>query len=199
MAHRLNPTGLKTKKVLIVDDHPLIREGLALRISSQPDLEVCGEATSADEALQQVKATQPDLAIIDIQLVESSGIELIKELQTRFPRVKTLVVSAYDDSLYAERALRAGALGYINKRHCQQQIIEAVRAVLDGRRYVSDEMTQRLFSMAVTGGDPTQADPMQRLSDRELTPTHGPLQTLAAPGANYSRWVMNQSFRNLRE
>jgi len=168
MANSLNPSRLGTKKVLIVDDHPLVREGLALRVSSQPDLEVCGEAASADEALNQVEATSPDLAIIDIQLVESSGIDLIKEVKARFPRVKVLVVSAYDDSLYAERALRAGALGYINKRQCQEKIIEAVRTVLDGRRYASDEITQRLFSLAVTGGAHTLADPIQRLSDREL-------------------------------
>lgn len=161
-------TKQKTSKVLIVDDHPLIREGLSLRVSSQPDLEVCGEAASAAEALQQVQTNRPDLAIIDIQLVDSSGIDLIKEIAARFPKVKMLVVSAYDDSLYAERALRAGALGYVNKRHCQEKMIEAVRAVLDGRRYVSDEMTQRLFSLAVTGNDPSLADPVQRLSDREL-------------------------------
>ena len=168
MANSLNPSRLGTKKVLIVDDHPLVREGLALRVSSQPDLDVCGEAASADEALSQLEASSPDLAIVDIQLVGSSGIDLIKEIKARFPSVKMLVVSAYEDSLYAERALRAGALGYINKRQCQERIIEAIRTVLEGRRYVSDEMTQRLFSLAVTGGDHTLADPIQRLSDREL-------------------------------
>lgn len=168
MAHGAKLTGPKIKKVLIVDDHPLIREGLALRVSSQPDLEVCGEAASSNEALEQVKSTNPDLAIVDIQLVESSGIELIKEIKARFPSVKMLVVSAFDDSLYAERALRAGALGYLNKRLCQKSILEAVRVVLDGRRYVSEEMTQRLFSLAVSGGELSLADPIQGLSDREL-------------------------------
>jgi len=168
MANSLNPSRLGTKKVLIVDDHPLVREGLALRVSSQPDLDLCGEAARADEALSQLEASSPDLAIVDIQLVGSSGIDLIKEIKARFPSVKMLVVSAYEDSLYAERALRAGALGYINKRQCQERIIEAIRTVLEGRRYVSDEMTQRLFSLAVTGGDHTLADPIQRLSDREL-------------------------------
>jgi DNA-binding NarL/FixJ family response regulator len=166
MAHAA--IGVKIKKVLIVDDHPLIREGLALRVSSQPDLEVCGEAASANEALERVKATKPDLAIIDIQLVESSGIELIKEIKAHFPIVKMLVISAFDDSLYAERALRAGALGYLNKRLCQKNILEAVRAVLDGRRYVSEEMTQRLVNLAVSRDDPTVSDPVQSLSDREL-------------------------------
>jgi DNA-binding NarL/FixJ family response regulator len=121
MGHAAKMTGPQIKKVLIVDDHPLIREGLALRVSSQPDLEVCGEAASAEEALEQVNTTNPDLAIIDIRLVESSGIELIKEIKARFPSVKMLVLSAYDDSLYAERALRAGALGYLNKRLCQKK------------------------------------------------------------------------------
>jgi DNA-binding NarL/FixJ family response regulator len=158
----------RVQKVLLVDDHPLVREGLSLRVSGQPDLEICGEAASADEALAIVKAQSPDLAIIDIQLVNSSGIELVKEIAARFPRVKMLVVSAYDDSLYAERALRAGALGYINKRHCQEKILEAIRAVLAGRRYVSDDITQRLVNLAVGGGDPTLADPVQQLSDREL-------------------------------
>lgn len=155
-------------RILVVDDHPLVREGLAARISPQPDLEICGEAASVEAALIQVKATSPDLCIIDIQLFESHGIDLIKELHTRFPRIKMLVVSAFDESLYAERALRAGAHGYINKRELQDNILDALRTVIKGQRYLSPKMTQQLVGQLVGNKDSIDVDPIQRLSDREL-------------------------------
>jgi DNA-binding NarL/FixJ family response regulator len=153
---------------LIVDDHPLMREGLALRISSQAGWQVCGESDSADDALAQVKATSPDLVIVDLALNKSHGLELIKELKRRFPLVKVLVVSAYEESLYAERALRAGALGYVNKRECQDKILQAIRDVLAGRRAVSETMTQHLLRQAVGDRDTGEGDAVERLSDREL-------------------------------
>jgi DNA-binding NarL/FixJ family response regulator len=106
--------------------------------------------------------------IVDIALADSNGIELIKDVKARFPKVKMLVVSAYDESLYAERALRAGAHGYINKCELQENVVEALRTVLDGQRYLSQKMTQRLVGQAVGSKDSTQDDPMRRLSDREL-------------------------------
>jgi DNA-binding NarL/FixJ family response regulator len=155
-------------QILIVDDHPLIREGLATRIAFQPDMQVCGEATCVADALLKVKEINPDLVVVDIQLTESHGIDLIKEIKSRFPAVKMLVVSAFDESLYAEIALRAGAQGYINKRELQDNIIDALRAVLEGRRYVSPKMTQRLLGQAIDGVDAAATDPIARLSDREL-------------------------------
>ena len=168
MTKRTMLTSKKTARILVVDDHPLIREGLAARIAPQPDMEICGEAGNANEALEQVQATRPDLVIIDIQLTESHGIELIKEIQRRYPRLKMLVVSAYDESLYAERALRAGADGYINKRELQDNILDALRTVIVGQRYLSPKMTQRLVGLATAGRDVTDGDPLHRLSNREL-------------------------------
>ena len=159
--------GLRAK-LLIVDDHPLIREGLTARITSQPDLEVCGEATSVDEALGLMTRTIPDLVIVDMALAESHGLDLIKEIHDRFPDTKMLVVSAYDESLYAERALRAGAHGYINKCELQDGILKAIRTVLDGECYVSPELTQRLVNQAVGVRDSSNADPVAGLSDREM-------------------------------
>lgn len=155
-------------RILVVDDHPLVRAGLAARIADQQDLEICGEAANVTEALAQVKATSPDLAIIDIQLLDSHGIDLIKELHSRFPSTKMLVVSAFDESLYAERALRAGAHGYINKRELQDNIIDALHTVLAGKRYLSPKMTQQLVGQAVGGNEPVGDDPVARLSNREL-------------------------------
>lgn len=155
--------------ILIVDDHPLMREGLAARISSQPDMIVCGEASDVDDALAQFRATAPDLVIVDLNLKTGHGLDLIKEIRSRDEHVKVLVVTAFEESLYAERALRAGAQGYINKQEVQEKIIDAMRTVLAGRRFLSEWMTQHLVAQAVGGKDerPTQ-DPVSRLSDREL-------------------------------
>jgi len=159
----------RTAKVLIVDDHPLVREGLAVRMGTQPDLEVCGEAASADEALRQVEQSVPDLVVVDIRLEGSSGIALIEQIAERFPSVKMLVVSAYEERLYAQRALRAGAHGYINKRECQTKVLDAIRTVLRGHRYVSPAMSDRLIDQAVSRKDDSAGvDLVERLSDREL-------------------------------
>ena len=156
-------------KILIVDDHPMMREGLAARIASQPDMLVCGEACDINDALAQFRATTPNLVIVDLSLKTGHGLDLIKEIRATNDEVKLLVVSAFDESLYAERALRAGAQGYINKQEVQENIIDAIRAVLDGRRYLSDAMKERLVSQAVSGDDEAAGnDPVGRLSDREL-------------------------------
>lgn len=154
-------------KILIVDDHPLVREGLTMRISTQRDLQVCGEATTEDEALSLVKETCPDLVLVDISLKSGHGIDVIKQIKSRHPAVKTLVLSGYQESLYAERALRAGALGYLNKQESKDKVLEAIRAVLSGRHYVSPEFTQRLLGQSLGGGDTTKS-PTERLTDREL-------------------------------
>ena len=158
---------LSPAKILIVDDHSMVREGLRLRISAFPDLEVCGEAVSEDEAMLLVKQTNPHLVIVDISLKGGHGIELIKRIKSSFPSIKMLVSSGFQESLYAERALRAGALGYLNKQDSGEKVIEAIRTVLRGERYVSPEITQRLVSQAL-GTKSESKDPIDLLTDREL-------------------------------
>ena len=162
MTSRLSPA-----KILIVDDHPMVREGMAMRISGQRDLKVCGEAATEDEALALVKETSPDLIIVDISLKSGNGIALVKQVNARYPTVKMLVVSGFQESLYAERALRAGAMGYLNKQESSDRLIDAIRTVLNGERYVSPEITRRLVAQALGTQDPTKT-PIEQLSDREL-------------------------------
>lgn len=158
---------LAPSRILIVDDHPLMRDGLALRISSQSDLEVCGEAATEDEGFELVKQQSPDVAIIDIALKCGNGIELVKRIKSLNPLVKMLVVSAFQESLYAERALRAGAHGYLNKQETNEKVIDAIRTVIKGERYMSADMTQRMVSQALGKRSETQ-DPVELLTDREL-------------------------------
>jgi DNA-binding NarL/FixJ family response regulator len=162
MANVLSPT-----KILIVDDHSMVREGLRLRISAFPDLEVCGEATTEDEAIELVNKTNPCLVIVDISLKSGHGIELIKRIKAISPKIKMLVSSGFQESLYAERALRAGALGYLNKQDSGEKVIDAIRTVLRGEHYVSAAITQRLVSQAL-GNRSESADPIDLLTDREL-------------------------------
>jgi len=162
MAETPRPT-----RVLIVDDHPLVREGLAMRISLQPDLEVCGQAATEDEALALVEETEPDLVLVDVRLEKGDGIALVKQVKSRHPRIKMLVLSGFRESLYAERALRAGALGYLNKEESNEKLLDAIRTVLAGERYVSPRIAQRLLGQAV-GGSREAKTPIERLSDREL-------------------------------
>jgi DNA-binding NarL/FixJ family response regulator len=156
-------------RVLIVDDHPAVREALALRIATRPDLKACGEAADATEALRIAAATDPDVAVIDIALKTSNGIDLIKRLKARNERLRMIVWSMYSEDLYAERALRAGAMGYIGKEHATSKIIEAIRHVLDGKVYLSPTMTEKLLKRTV---GPAGADfgrpAIASLSDREL-------------------------------
>lgn len=154
-------------KILIVDDHPLVREGLALRISLHADLAVCGAAATEDDAVELVKQTNPDVVLVDISLKQGHGIELIKRLRTLDPTIKTLVISGFQESLYAERALRAGALGYLNKQESNEKMIEAIRAVLAGERFLSPEISRRLVAQAL-GASGENKSPIDRLTDREL-------------------------------
>jgi DNA-binding NarL/FixJ family response regulator len=154
-------------KILIVDDHPLVREGLALRISLHSDLKVCGEAETEDEALALVKQTSPDLVLIDISLKSGHGIELIKRVRSLDATINMLVISGFQESLYAERAFRAGALGYLNKQESNEKMIEAIRTVLAGERFLSPEITSRLVEQALGASDVSKT-PIERLTDREL-------------------------------
>lgn len=154
-------------KILIVDDHPSVREGLALRISLHSDLEVCGEADSEDQALALVKQMAPDLVLVDISLKNGHGIELIKRIRSLDPAIKMLVITGFQESLYAERAFRAGALGYLNKQESNEKMIEAIRTVLAGERFLSPKMSRRLISQALGASDVTKS-PVEQLTDREL-------------------------------
>ncbi len=155
-------------KILIVDDHPLMRKGLALSLNAEIDLTVCGQAASAEEALDALEELDPDLAIVDISLPGMGGLELIKHLQALRPEMWTLVVSRHDEALYAERAIRAGARGYVMKLEAGERIVKAVRRVLAGGIYVSEEINERLL-LGLAAGRPKMAEsPLELLSDREL-------------------------------
>jgi DNA-binding NarL/FixJ family response regulator len=156
-------------RVLIVDDHPAVREALAIRIGRQRDLEVCGEAADMGEALRLVAGTQPDVAVVDISLKTGNGLDLIQRIKDRNDRVRVLVWSMHSEALYAERALRAGALGYINKDQATDRIVEAIRRVLAGKVYLSEAMAERLLQRAVGGArDEVTRSPLDVLADREL-------------------------------
>jgi DNA-binding NarL/FixJ family response regulator len=154
-------------KILIVDDHPSVREGLALRISLHADLEVCGEADSEEQAITLVQQMKPDLVLVDISLKSGHGLELIKRIRSMDPTVKMLVISGFQESLYAERACRAGALGYLNKQESSEKMIEAIRTVLAGERFLSPEISRRLISQALGSSD-RKKTPIEQLTDREL-------------------------------
>lgn len=156
-----------TVRIVIIDDHPMVRAGLSLRIQAEKNLIVCGFAESEEEGLQVIKSSQPDLAIVDISLKNSNGIELTKQIKSHFPKVRVLVISGFQESLYAERALRAGAYGYVNKQESEEKIIEAIQTVANGERYVSAALAQRLMMQAVTGDTPDNT-PAEKLTDREL-------------------------------
>jgi DNA-binding NarL/FixJ family response regulator len=159
----------KRARVLIVDDHPAVREALALRIGRQPDLEVSGEAADVSEALRLLAETRPDVAVVDITLKGGDGIDLIKRIRDRNGHVRILVWSMHSESLYAERALRNGALGYINKDQATDQIVEAIRRVLAGKVWLSEAMAERLLQRAVGAGRPAATrSPLDALADREL-------------------------------
>lgn len=154
-------------KILIVDDHPIVREGLAMHIATQHDLEVCGEAEDLPGTMALLGAVRVDVAIIDISLKDSNGLELIRRIRNVNKEVRILIWSMYPESLYAERALRAGAQGYLNKGEATQHVLEAVRSVLQGRVYVSGELANQFMQRAI-GRGVAERSPIETLSDREL-------------------------------
>jgi DNA-binding NarL/FixJ family response regulator len=159
---------VRPARIVIVDDHPLVREGLTALLAGQDDLEVCGEADDVDRALAVIKAQHPDLVVVDISLKGGSGLDLIKQLNARDSEARVLVSSMYDEELYAERALRAGAVGYINKQEMPQKVLEAIRQVLTGKMFLSPTLTERLLHRAVSKPGGEAANPVADLSDREL-------------------------------
>jgi DNA-binding NarL/FixJ family response regulator len=156
----------KKQTVFLVDDHPLVREWLTQLIEREPDLTVCGEAEDAQEAYPAIAAAQPDIAIVDISLKNTHGLELVKNLQTM--DVPTLILSMHDESLYAERVLRAGAMGYITKQEATKKIMVAIRQVLNGEIYVSEKMASRMVNKLVLGQSAQPGFSVDRLTDREL-------------------------------
>jgi len=155
-------------KIVIVDDHPIVRQGLAELINHEDDLVVCGQAEEAPEAMGVIKAIKPDMVIVDILLKETSGMELIKDIKARYPNLAVLALSMHDESLYAERALRAGAKGYIMKAEATEKVIGAIRKILSGDIYLSEPMAAKLIHKLVGGRTEVGASAIDRLSDREL-------------------------------
>lgn len=155
-------------KILLVDDHPLVRDGLVNLIRQQPDLEVCGEAGSEAQALECIAQTRPDVAVVDLSLESGSGIELLKSIKAGHAEVKTLVLSMHDETLYAERALHAGARGYLMKREATTKVIAGIRAVHAGQLFVSEKISALMAEKFVGGQNSVSASPVEQLSDREL-------------------------------
>ncbi|MBN1805203.1 MAG: response regulator transcription factor [Sedimentisphaerales bacterium] len=170
MAQKKQPDNSNEKKadILIVDDHPIVRQGLTELINHEKDLTVCGQAEDANQAMKAVKELTPDLAIVDISLKETSGMELIKDLNTQYPNLPVLALSMHDESLYAERVLRAGARGYLMKAEATEKVIIAIRKILRGEICISDKMASKMMRKLVGGNTEINASPVELLSDREL-------------------------------
>jgi DNA-binding NarL/FixJ family response regulator len=156
------------KRILIVDDHPIVREGLITIINHEKDFEVCGEADEAREALKAISELEPDVVLVDITLKDSDGIELTKNLKSRYPTLPVIVLSIHDEFTYAERALRAGAQAYLMKEVVSQNIVAAIRTVLSGEIYVSNTMGKKMLRKLAAGKADVIGDPVDSLSDREL-------------------------------
>jgi DNA-binding NarL/FixJ family response regulator len=155
-------------RILLVDDHPIVRQGLAEMIDQQRDLQVCGTADDVHKALEVLEKVKPDLVIADISLKGSNGIELLKNIKVRFPRTLVLVLSMHDESLYAVRALRAGAAGYIMKQEATEKVLTAIHQVLSGEIYLSERMEKKMMHQLVGGRTARTGSPIEDLSDREL-------------------------------
>ena len=155
-------------RILLVEDHPVTREGFAQLINYQTDLEVCGQTGSASRAMTSAETLHPDLVIVDISLADSNGLELIKNLKSRFPKLPTLVLSTHDEALYAERAVRAGASGYVMKQAPTSAVMAAIREVLKGGLYLSESIRSQLVRQQVHGTPAAPSSGISALSDRQL-------------------------------
>jgi DNA-binding NarL/FixJ family response regulator len=162
------PTSITKRRIFLVDDHPIVRQGLALLIDHELDLEVAGQAEDAAGALRGIRSVKPDLVLLDVSLKDGDGIELLKDLKAQDPSLPVLMLSMHDESLYAERALRAGARGYVMKQEAPAILLAAIRKVLDGEIYISGRMGATLLRRMVGGKRSESIMPMDRLTDREL-------------------------------
>src|SRR6476661_8563390 len=158
----------ETKRIVIVDDHPLFRKGLQELIQSDNSFAVCGEASNASEAMEVIRQVNPELAIVDLSLPGANGIELIKNIRAEFPKLPVLVLSMHDESLYAVRALRAGADGYVMKHEAMANVIQAIREIFNGHPYLSPAMAAQVITKFAHRQAEGEADAVERLSDREL-------------------------------
>lgn len=157
-----------TCSILLVEDHPVMRDGMVAQISNEPDLAICGEAEEANEALRLVQQLHPDLVIVDISLKSGHGIDLVRRIHESDPRQRMLVNSMYDETVYAERALQAGAMGYLSKQSARGTLVPAIRTLLSGRTYLSPEMTERILKSRIGGKVEVGKSPIESLSNREL-------------------------------
>jgi DNA-binding NarL/FixJ family response regulator len=158
----------RRNKIFLIDDHPIVRQGLTLLINREVDLEVCGEAASASAAISALAPCQPDLIILDISLNGPDGLDLLKTIRLKDGHVPVLVLSMHDESIYAERALRAGANGYVMKQEAAEKVLVAIRRILGGEVYLSERLTNKMLQQIVRGADLVRNSPMSKLSDREL-------------------------------
>jgi DNA-binding NarL/FixJ family response regulator len=189
MAQEMTPdAGGAKKRIFIVDDHPLVREWLANLINRQSDIKVCGEAGSASEGLRLIARANPHVAIVDISMEGGSGVELIENIKATHPEVAIVVLSMHDESLYAERALRAGARGYIMKREATGNVLQAVRLVIEGKFYLSKKMANVLTEKFVEGKPPVTGSLVEVLSAREL-------EVFQLLGRNYSTRQVAEKLR----
>ena len=158
----------KRKRILIVDDHPVVREGLVQQIGRQSDLEVCGQAPNASRALEEVERSKPDLVLADINLPGRSGLELIRDIRVLAPRLPVLVLSMHDEAIFAERVLRAGGRGYVSKQAGPEKLVDAIRRVLGGQIYVAETVSTRLLDGLSGERAARVPSPIEKLTDREL-------------------------------
>lgn len=164
----LGPEISRPKRILIVDDHPIFRQGVAQIIQHEPDMIVCAEAETCEQALAALAHEPPDLVILDIMLKGASGLELVKWIKAEYPEVPTFVLSMHDETFYAERALRAGARGYVMKEEASRQVMTAIRKVLAGELYVSPSIGFHIVQKFLDGEECSPRSPVEMLSDREL-------------------------------
>ena len=161
-------TMLSESRILVVDDHPLVRQGIAQFINQEKDMKVCGEASDGHEALSVIEEMDPDLVIVDIEMKGLSGMELVRNMKVHYPKVPVLMLSMHDESLYAERALRAGARGYLMKEEDPEKVVQAIRIVLNGDVYVSEKATSKILKLLSDSKGHDHGSSVDRLSDREL-------------------------------
>src|SRR6201993_2989913 len=164
----LNGGTTKKSRVFVVDDHPIVRQGLALLINREDDLAVCGEAEDALAAIQSLAAAKPDILIVDISLNGPDGLDLLKDVRLRYPEMPVLILSMHDESIYAERALRAGAQGYIMKQEATEKVLVALRRILNREIYVSERIASKMLRQYVSGTAVGKQSPVSDLTDREL-------------------------------
>ncbi|MBP3191809.1 response regulator transcription factor [Natronogracilivirga saccharolytica] len=155
-------------KIVLVEDHPMMQKGMEMTLQTEPDFEVAGMVSTAEEAFGLIEETRPDIAVVDISLPGMNGIELIRHLRSGYPDLRILVVSRHEEELFAERAVRAGAQGYIMKLHAGEQIVDAVRRIANGGLYLSEAVSQKLLMGISSASDNKNASPLERLTDREL-------------------------------